>query len=864
MTILDEEDEAAGGPADAAGGAGARPTTGYDELRDDAGRVRPHWSYLADAFEALGERELAERSAQAQRLLHQDGATYTTHRADGLRRPWALDPVPLVVSSADWGSIERGLIQRAELLDLVLQDLYGERRLVGRGLIPPEVVLGHDGYLRAAHGVGGSASEATTRHLVFAAADLARVPDGSMVVLGDRTQAPSGAGYALENRRVMNRVFPSLFRDAHVHRLSRWFLAVRTALQALVPADGGGGRIVVLTPGAGSETYFEHAFLAAHLGYPLVEGADLTVRGGRVWLRSLGGLEPVDVIVRRVDDVWCDPLELRADSWLGVAGLVDAARRGTVAIANPLGSGVVENPGLFPYLPALCRELLGQELLLASVPTWWLGDAEARAIALDRLPELVLKPISRSWETVPVFGDRLDADELHTWRQILQHEPWRWVAQERLAVSHAPSLTPEGLAPRPAVLRAHLVVERDSYTVLPGGLTRVAHRPDDPIVSNRSGGSSKDTWVLASEPERHVSLWVTSGPEDLGERAVPSRTSENLFWLGRYAERAEATIRLARVVLERLDDAEARVDRSERARLATILTALTHLTGTYPGFVLGDAEAVDHPEPGLLAVLTDPSDAGTLDSTLRSLLSAAYAVRDRLSNDTWQVVSDVEDDLAALRRLGDNLLAVRVVIDRLLRALLALAGLSTESMVRDAGWLFLDTGRRIERGILVTSLARSLLVPVLDGAPRLVEPLVLESFLASAESLVAYRRRFRSHLAAPSALDLVLADPANPRSLRYQLDRLQEDVAALPHTTHGVRTEREERLLLDASTRLRLADPIALARRSRSTGRREDLDELVVRVADLLAATSDAMAARLFTHLQPSPRVLGGPMGDDG
>lgn len=841
----------------------------YDELRDAAGAVRPHWTYLASALEGLGHRELVERANQAGRLLHQDGATYTIYSGgtgvsgraaaepDGLHTPWALDPVPFVVPSDEWGVIERGLIQRAELLDLLLRDLYGDRRVIERGLLPPEVVFGHDGYLRAACGI----QPPSERLLVFTASDVVRAADGTLMVLGDRTQAPSGAGYALENRRVMNRVFPSLFRDAHVHRLSGWFHSVRNTLQRLVPREGGEGRIVVLTPGAGNETYFEHAFLAAHLGYPLVEGADLTVRHGRVWLRSLGGLEPVDVIVRRVDDVWCDPLETRADSRLGIAGLVEAARRGTVVIANPIGSGVVENPGIAPFLDGLCVELLGQELLLPSVTTWWCGDPDSRRHVRANLPRLVLKPISRSWGSLPVFGDQLDPDELETWRRILDAEPWRWVAQERVTVSHAPALGAEGLEGRPAVLRAHLVAEGDSFTVLPGGLTRTGRDAGDVLVSNRTGGSSKDTWVLASEPERRVSLWSTAGAAGSSndERAIPSRTSENLYWLGRYAERAEATIRLSRVVLERIDDPEARSDPAERQRLGMLLASLTHVTATYPGFVLADDDSiVDHPEPGLLAVLTG-GRPGTLDACLRSLLSSAYAVRDRLSADTWQVVSDVEDDLAALRRLGSNLMAVRVVTDRLLRALLALSGLAQESMVRDAGWRFLDIGRRIERGALLASMARSMLVPIVDPP---AEPLVLESFLASAESLVAYRRRSRSQLSAAGVIDIVLAEPTNPRSLRYQLDRLGENLADLPRTSVGRRAEREELLVLDASSRLRMAESATLAGRSRTTGRREELDDLAMRVADLLASTSDALGRRLFTHLQPVPRIVGGPLQD--
>ena len=820
----------------------------YDEWRDATGTLRPHVAAVGRALDRIAGPELAERVGQARRLLHHDGAIYTT---SGVHQPWVLDPVPLVVQSDEWAEVERGLVQRARLLDALLVDLYGERSVLERGLLPPAVVFGHEGYLRPVAGTAGSGK----RLLMMTAVDLARRPDGTIVALGDRTQSPTGAGYALENRRAMNQVFPSLFRGTQVRRLAGWFHELQLALARLAP--DGDGRVVVLTPGAASPAYFEHAFLATNLGYPLVEGADLTVRSGRVWLRSLGGLEPVDVILRRVDDMWCDPLELRGDSWLGVAGLVEASRRGTVAIVNPLGSAVLENPGLGPFLGGLCRGLLGEDLVLEGVASWWCGDPASRSDVLARLPELVLKPISPSANTAEVVSGRRGPDGIGALAQMVKTEPWRWVAEERLAPARMPSVGHEGLEPRPVLLRAQLVATPDSWAVLPGGLVRVGRHVDEVVVSNRIGASSKDAWVLATEPDRQVGLWSARPSVDLDERAIPSRTSENLFWMARYAERAEGTIRLSRVILDRLDDPEILGDRSERAWLEAALGAVNQVTGNLED---GEADIDDfltHPEATLVAVLTSASDPGALTPCLRNLLRAANGARDRLSSDTWRVVSDVESDLAALHRLRPNIAAVRDICDHLRRALLALAGLAQESMVRDAGWRLLDSGRRFERSSLVCAVTRRLLVPPADDR---LEPMLLESFLASSESLVAYRRRSRSRLAAAAALDLVLAEASNPRSLRYQLDRLVENLAALPRADDGD-NDLLRGLVADALQRVDDADTATLARRDPTTGRRQALDELMVDVEALLDRASEALADRFFAHHRAERRLATGPIG---
>ena len=519
---------------------------GYDEMCTGEGEVRSHWRYLVNALEGMGAQTLAQRQRDTVRMLRSDGATYNVYGTpDGLNRPWQLDPVPMLLGSSEWAGIEAGLAQRAELLNLILADIYGSRSLIRRGLIPADLVFGDPGFQRACV----VPPPATPPGLSLYAADLVRSADGHFRVLKDRTQAPSGMGYALENRTVMSRLMPSLFRDSHPHRLAPFFRRMRESLAALAPAGVDDPRVVIMTPGPRNETYFEHIYLSNYLDYPLVEGADLTVRDGRVWLRSVSGLEPVDVIIRRIDDHYCDPLELRPDSLLGVPGLVEVARRGRVALANPLGAGILESPGLMAFLPQLAKQLLGQELRLPSVATWWCGQPAECDYVLANLPDLVLRQINRTSGITAIFGNRLDKDALEEWRNRIKAQPHLYVGQEPLAPSTTPSLGEDVLEPRRGILRTFLAAGQESFVVMPGGLTRVGAEPDSLIVSNQTGAISKDTWVLASEPEQVVTLLPQGGTAYAQlQDTLPGVAAENLFWLARYAERAETMIRLIRSI----------------------------------------------------------------------------------------------------------------------------------------------------------------------------------------------------------------------------------------------------------------------------------------------------------------------------
>ncbi|MBV8311911.1 MAG: circularly permuted type 2 ATP-grasp protein, partial [Planctomycetaceae bacterium] len=700
----------------------------FDELVAPGDSIRQHWRPFVDALELLGGEEIRRRWQESQDLIRQNGVTYNVYGDPrGTGRPWQLDPIPLLISPNEWKALEEGLIQRARLLDLVLADLYGPQRLLARGFLPPELVFGNPAFLHPCHGM----QVPLNRYLHLYAVNLGRSADGTIMALGDRTQAPSGAGYALENRLVLSRMLPDVFRDCHVQRLAPFFQSVRDLLQSIAPHNRDNPRVVVLTPGPYNETYFEHAFLAGYLGYTLVEGGDLLVRGNRVYLKLLGGLQPVDVILRRVDDDYCDPLELRGASFLGVPGLLQVLRAGNVAMANALGSGLVETPALMAYLPAICRELVGEHLKLPWAESWWCGEPIGLSEVLAKLPRMVIKPAFAGSRFDPVFADRLSSTQLQELAEKIRARPGHFVGQEQLALSSVPVLTGDRLQSRYATVRVFLTARDGTYTVMPGGLTRVASSVDSKVVTMQHGGGSKDTWILGDQPVSNFSL-LPSGHRALRlSRAgsdLSSRHADNFYWLGRYVERAENVVRLLRGILVRLTE---KSGMAEVPELPILLRVLTTQTQTYPGFLdQSQPECLEHPEGELLSVIFDPERPGSLSSTLALLQRVASKVRDRISVDIWRAIShlmvDLMADLAAMVETSpaasdspgpSSCLDARGVLSDVLELLdagisrlAAFSGLVSESLTRGQSWTFLDMGRRLERTQLTSNLLRGTLV----------------------------------------------------------------------------------------------------------------------------------------------------------
>lgn len=825
--------------------AGYAPTVGrFDEMFASIGQIRPHWQRFADALGLLGQEELTRRWEQAQRLVYENGVSYAAYGdpRDQLR-PWELDPLPLLVSANEWRSLSEALVQRARLLNLILADLYGPQRLLIEGLLPPDAAFNHPGYLRAYHGqrVPGDC------YLQMYAADLARSPDGQWWVVADRSEAPAGAGYALENRIVISRTFPAIFHDCQVERLASYFMMLRETLHRLAPAHSDNPRIVLLTHGPGTPNYFEDAYLSRYLGYTLVESGDLAVRHNRVLLKTLGGLLPVDVILRRLDDAECDPLELHGDPALGVAGLMQAARAGTVAVANALGSGLVESPIFQAYLPSVCLALLGEELKLPSVATWWCGEEAPRQYVLEHLDELVIKPAFRRGPATPIYAAQLStADRAALADQIRAH-PGRYVAQEQVVRSCAPVWSRSGWKAKHVALRTYLVAAGGGYAVMQGGLSRVAAAPAPLDLSVAAGDGSKDVWILSEGPVHPLSLLQPANqPVELRRSGaeLPSRVADHLYWLGRQAERAEGAGRLLRTILVRLTSES---DAASLAEMPALLRCLAEEGQIEPGFVVeGIREQLPEIEQVLPTTVFDDQQPGSLRSTLTAMYRAASVVRDRLSMDSWRIINRVDREFRPpQRRGGADLSDVLARLNQLLIDLAAFAGLVMESMTQGQGWRFLDLGRRLERAQHTIGLVQNALVRLSDN-----ESPVLEAVLEVADSSMTYRSRYLSNLQLAPVLDLLLTDETNPRSLAFQLVALARHVECLPRDPGQPLRSPEQRLSMSALNTIRMVEVDVLCELHRD-GQRTHLERLLARLAAQLPKLSDAISHKYLIHAGP-------------
>ena len=764
----------------------------YDELFERPQTPREHWKPLIEQLAAWPAERMRERLHSVHSQVRENGVTYNVYAdPQGADRPWELDLVPMILPQEEWSGIEAAVVQRATLLNRILVDVYGEQRLLREGLLPPALVHGHAGFLRPCRGAKPPGD--VMLHLY--ASDIARSPDGQWWVIDDRTQAPSGAGYALENRIIISRAFPQLFRDLKVQHLARFFATLRDSLAHWAPQDRGAPLRVLLTPGPHNETYFEHAYLARYLGLPLGEGGDLTVRDGCVWLKTLSGLKRVHAILRRQDDDYCDPLELRSDSALGIAGLVDAVRRGNVLIANALGSNLLESSALLGYLPRLCERLLGEPLRIPSVATWWCGEPAALEEVIKNLHRLVIKSAFPQLRGEPIFGEDLDERGRKRVVSMLRARPNDYVAQELVHLSQAPvwDRAHPRLLPRSMGLRIFACASPTGYVVMPGGLARVASAADTRVISMQRGGSSKDTWVLASGPVSTFSLLRRSiGPQELVRSGtnLSSRVVENLYWFGRYCERCDATARLLRIALGRFGD-NLPGDDDERAR-PVVLELLRHASILPAGAAEpGDREL----SAALRAAITDESHPG-LASALRQLRRVASQLRERLSLDNWRTINRLTHG-AAPRRGRPGFSDLLGELDAAIAASATLSGFTLDNMTRDPGWRFLSIGRRLERlQWLCATLKQTVAGPA---------EMDLTWLLRFADSIITYRARYMARPEWLPVLDLLICDEANPRSVAFQLMGLNDIAQRLFELFGDFGDERFE----DALNALLNIDPAA-------------------------------------------------------
>lgn len=806
--------------------------TVFDEMVTGGGRLRPHWQSFMTAHGPFDPAAMATRWDVARRLLLQHGVTYTAYGDQGgTDRPWPLDPIPFLMPHDEWLAIEAGLIQRARLLEAVLADLYGPRRLVAEGVLPALLAHADPGFLRPCHDLAVPGG----RRLVFLGFDLVRDPDGTWRVLAARTQAPGGAGYALENRIVLARTLPDPFRHCNADRLAPFFETFAETLAGLAPrAEGREPRVVILTPGPFNEAHFEHAFLARYLGMTLVEGADLTVRDRTVYLKTLSGLERVDVILRRVDDAWCDPLELRPDSALGVPGLLEAMRAGSVAVANAPGTGLTDGAALARFLPELCRRLLGDDLRLPDVPTLWAGLEADRAAMLDGLDDLLVRPAFAGSGGRPVFVPDLDAAARADLRAAIAARPEVWAAQAVRPLSTTPVWKDGALEARPAVLRVFVAAAPDGgWMAMPGGLARISANPRYPAISFQEGAGAKDVWIVRPAPERPTRrVAAEAALSDAGRGAtaraadLPSRAADHLFWVGRYAERAEAALRILRAANARVVDDSRPGAMEELVPLMRLLGSL----GMVPPQIAG-LPAADVPRgmrQALEIAALDPANPNSLRTAVERLRRAGTGVRDRLTSDIWRVLSVLERQATALVRPEPATLAVR--FDDLSTALAALSGLEHDAMGRGNGWRFLVIGRRLERSVGIVAMLRGTGLAEAETPERACLEILLELSVAR----MIYRDRHGSAIRRAPTLALVLTDMEHPRSLAFQLDVLAAMVRQLPDRATDAVTPliAEARAIVGG---IRLDDAAALG-------------PAMDRLASLLPEISNRIGAAYFSH----------------
>jgi uncharacterized circularly permuted ATP-grasp superfamily protein/uncharacterized alpha-E superfamily protein len=811
----------------------------YDELMENSGDPRAFARPFIQAINGLGQEEFQLRWQQAKRLVHENGLAYSGQvTPNDSPRPWELDAVPLLISSAEWETVSAALKQRARLLNLVLQDLYGEQTLLKNGVLPANLVFSHPGFLRSYLGH----APPTNGFLSFYSADLARSPNGDWWVLADRTEAPSGLGYALENRIVISRMLPDVFRDCRIRRLAPFFISVQETLRNLAPTHLANPRIVLLSHGSTSKNYFEDAYLARYLGYSLVEGGDLAVRNGRVMLKTLGGLLPVDVVFRRQNSDDCDPLELNADSIYGVAGLNQAVHAGNVTLANALGSGLVESPAFMAFMPQLAHALLGEPLQMAGVATHWCGCDEGLAYVLKHLDELTIYPAFRQRGRDSKLQRQLNDASTEKLVEMIRANPGEFAAQEKVVRSTAP-MWRQDLQSAHVALRTYVTTSGDKSVVMPGALARVSSTLDPLEMSIQKGEGSKDAWVMSEGPVEHETL--LKQPDNAiaicrSAAELPSRSAENIFWLGRQMERADAAARLLRGAASRMDG-ETRS--SSYVELPLLLRCLADQGYIEPGYAVTEMRAPLPPiEQVLPQLVFSTSQPPSLRSVVDELFRLGSVVRDRMSLDTWRIIRGIDEGFLPKRFGTTSLFELLSLIDSLITELSAFSGIVSDSMTRTQSCQFIELGRRIECSLQIISIVKNFFIPM----PEIQRP-ALETILEIADSLMTYRSRYMANLRLAPVLDLVLTDETNPRSLAFQLFRLAEQVDQLPKIQMRPGYSPEQRIAMSLTHSIKLLDIESVAE-SHSLGGDKSLGKLIQTWEKELQQLAETISHRYFIH----------------
>lgn len=815
----------------------------YDEVLASDGSLKPHWQKLFSALEKIGGKELENRAQEIKNKIRENGVTYNIYqRPGGLNSPWKLDLIPFLIEQREWQIISKGLQQRAVLLDLILRDMYGERRMVKDRVLPAELIYNNTGFFRACYDV----KLPTQNQLIMYAADMARGPDGRMWVVDNRTQAPSGSGYALENRVLISKIMPELAQDMYVRRLSPFFTQAQQSIFKVFREKSENLSVVYLTPGPNNETYFEQAYLASYLGYTLVQGDDLIVKNGFVWIKAIDSLQRVDIIIRRIDDEWCDPLELRIDSKLGVPGLLQVIRNGNVMVINPPGTSAVENSAFNAFLPSLCRYFLSEELLLPSVATWWCGQPKELQNTLDNLGNLIIKKANRKQVFRSVYGKQLSAPELQELRAKILQNPTEYVAQEEVSFSTTPAFVDGAIEPRYAAIRAFLTATPTGYQVMDGGLTRSSIQKDRFSFSNQYGSISKDTWIISDEAEViRERVKLPSIVYQQAHSSLPSRSAENLYWAARYGERSMSATSFLMITLNALNFQRNFGIQTKTQHIDILLKTVSSLIQVEPHFSDEHKDYFKNPYPIIAENISSSTQAGSITSSVQSFLRAMLSVRERWNNVTWRAIDVIEHINQKLQQIhpNQNPNDIHNTLNDLQSSLFTFYGIVSESIPRNQGYYLFETGKLIERILSKITILQSIFSVKTEP---FIENELMEVVLMNHVALSHYRSTYKTNFEKEYVLDMILLDRQIPSSLAYLLDSLDYCISQLPQSSE--RLSKSRKAILEAVTQIKLIDVSDITTVDPGTQAYEKLDAVLQRVYNLVQSVSDYTTNQYFNH----------------
>lgn len=815
----------------------------FDEMFDKDHNVKDQWKEIFNNLEAADIKLLEQKQTEIDWRLEDNGVTYNIYNdPEGTNRRWNLDPIPFVLTNEEWEEITKGLKQRAKLLNLIFKDLYTEQRLIKEGIVPAEIIFAHKSFIPEVFNFENP-DYYTMRYY---AADISRGPNGKFWVINDRTQSPSGLGYAIENRLTMNSVLNDLYPNVEILKIAKFIEGFKSMLKKVASKNNDHPLVTLLTPGPHNETYFEHSYLSSFLDLTLVQGEDLLTKNNQLWLKSLNGLKKVDAIIRRVDSKFCDPLELQNNSQLGVAGLVNVVREDNVSMINPIGVGILENIGLNPFMKNIAKFLLDEELILPQIATWWCGQKKELDFVIKNIKTLIIKKIDRTDNIEIYFGNQLDEEETLKLIKKISKNPNYYVGQEIIDFSTVPSFYKNKIEPRNAVIRAFGYLNEDQFEIMPSGLVRVSASKDSLVVSNQKGGTSKDLWILGKS-EEDIGLNILKTREFIDTRLenISTKRAENLFWLGRYLNRAITMARMIRFNLKSMLNIN-RYDDNTNAKKATRIlnVALTHMSMTYPGFLVEENEI--KPINEIIDLIQNNNRVGTLSSTLNMLSNINTNVKNLLTMEAWRIFERMQKEwfIYNKRRIITNRDHINE-LDKLLIYLMAYKELIDESIFKEQGLILYDIGCKIEISQLLISKSRSLLTKKHD---MILEYDVLDSMLNSYESYNSYRAYYKSSLDLENVLEFLLFNTKYPKSLIYILEELLSNLKDLPRDVKSSHLSTFEEPIFKSYSMLKLSSTEKLLILEGDEVIYKNLDKFLSQISDYLAQASEELTKTYFSH----------------